>query len=84
MSVHVLVLLLVFKGIQYGRSAKQEIPTLPPVCVYAMQKKVWMDRFMMMVWIEKCLSPWKDTLPPDVIPLLTLNSFCVHMMGVYC
>ena len=33
------------------------------------------------IWIEQVLSPWKDTLPPNVVPLLILDSFCVHMMG---
>ena len=35
----------------------------------------------MSMWIEQCLSPWKDTLPPEVTPLLVLDSFRVHMMG---
>ena len=40
-----------------------------------------MDESMMNVWIEQVLSLWKDTLPPKVVPLLILDSFCVHMMG---
>ena len=44
-------------------------------------KNAWMDESMMDVWIKKCLSPCKDTLPPDVTPLLVLDSFCIHMMG---
>ena len=48
---------------------------------YAVQNKAWMDESMMDVWIEKCLSPWKDTLPLDATPLLILDSFRVHMMG---
>ncbi|KAL7487871.1 hypothetical protein ACHAW6_013450 [Cyclotella cf. meneghiniana] len=48
---------------------------------YAMQKKAWMDESMMMKWIDKSLKPWKNTLPPTVVPLLILDSFCVHMMG---
>ena len=35
----------------------------------------------MMDWIEKCLLPWRDTLPPEAMPLLILDLFCVHMMG---
>ena len=40
-----------------------------------------MDESMMLLWIELCISPWKDTLPPQAVPLLILDSFCVHMMG---
>ena len=36
---------------------------------------------MMMKWIEVCLMPWKNTLPPTVVPLLILDSFCPHMIG---
>ena len=44
-------------------------------------KKAWMDESMMRLWIEKCLSPWKNTLPQNCVPLLILDSFRVHMMG---
>ena len=36
----------------------------------------------MLLWINQCLSPWKDTLPPHTVPLLILDSFHVHMMGL--
>ncbi len=71
---------LVFKGKQNGRIASKELPTFPEMCCYAMQKKAWMDKPTMMKWIEVCLMPWKNTLPPTVVPLLILDSFCVHMM----
>jgi hypothetical protein len=81
MSGEVLLPLLIFKGAKNGRIEKYELPTLPPVCLYAVQKKAWMDESMMAVWIEQVLSPWKDTLPPNAVPLLILDSFRVHMMG---
>ena len=81
MSGEVLLPLLIFKGAKNGRIEKYELPTLPPVCLYAVQKKAWMDESMMAVWIEQVLSPWKDTLPPNAVPLLILDSFHVHMMG---
>ena len=49
---------------------------------YAMQKKAWMDKPMIMKWIEVCLMSWKNTLPPTVVPLLILDSFHVQMMGL--
>ena len=33
------------------------------------------------VWIQNVLSEWKETLPPNAVPLLILDSFRVHMMG---
>ncbi len=35
----------------------------------------------MWLWLEKCLVPWKNTLPDDVTPLLILDSFRVDMMA---
>ena len=81
MSDEVLPPLLIFKGEKNGRIEKKELPNLPPMCLYAVQKKAWMDESMMLLWIEQCLSPWKATLPPHTVPLLILDSFCVHMMG---
>ncbi len=73
--------LLIFKGEQNCRIANKEIPTFSEMCCYTMQKKAWMDEPMMMKWIEVCLARWKNTLPPTVVPLLILASFCIHMMG---
>jgi hypothetical protein len=81
MSGELLPPLLIFKGSKNGRIDKNELPTFPQMGFYAVQKKAWMDESMMDVWIEKCLSPWKDTLPLDATPLLILDSFRVHMMG---
>ena len=81
MSGDLLPPFLIFKGAENGRIATKELPTYPEMCCYAMQKKAWMDEAMMMKWIDVCLKPWKNTLPPMVVPLLILDSFRVHMMG---
>ena len=81
MSGELLPPFLIFKGAQNGRIAKTELGTFPEMGFYAMQCKAWMDESMMSVWIEKCLLPWKETLPPGATPLLILDSFRVHMMG---
>ena len=71
----------IFNGEQNGRIATKELPMFPEMCHYAMQKKAWMDKAMMMKWIDECLKPWKNTLPSTAVPLLILDSFRVHMMG---
>jgi len=65
---------LIFQGAQNGNILTHGNLRCP--------KKAWMDESMMRLWIEKCLSPWKNTLPHDCVPLLVLDSFCVHMMGL--
>jgi hypothetical protein len=44
-------------------------------------KKAWMDEEMMEKWIDNILIPWQNEKGPDVIPILILNAYRVHMMG---
>jgi hypothetical protein len=40
-----------------------------------------MDESMMIVWINKVLIPWKNTIDPTIVPLLILDAYRIHMMG---
>ena len=40
-----------------------------------------MDKQAMHTWIDCVLVPWKNTKPPGVVPILILDTYCVHMMG---
>ena len=40
-----------------------------------------MDEVMMHKWIDLVLIPWRNTWGPEVVPLLVLDSYRVHMMG---
>ena len=40
-----------------------------------------MDKSMMLLWLEQCRVPLKNTVPNDVTPLLIFDSFSIHMMG---
>jgi hypothetical protein len=73
--------MLIFKGQANGRIERNEFQTYPENCVYAMQPKAWMDEKMMHKWIDDVLIPWKQTRNPDVVPLLILDAYRVHMMG---
>ena len=46
-----------------------------------MQKKAWMDEEMMNHWNNQVLVSWKMTKPPSVVPILVLDTYCIHMMG---
>jgi hypothetical protein len=72
---------LIFKGKTDGRIATKELQTYPEECIYACQQKAWMDEAMMNVWIDLVLIPWRNTRDPDVVPLLVLDAYRVHMMG---
>jgi hypothetical protein len=72
---------LIFKGKNDGRIASRELQTYPEECIYACQEKAWMDEAMMNVWIDMGLIPWRNTPDPDVVPMLVLGAYRVHMMG---
>jgi hypothetical protein len=73
--------MLIFKGKTCGRIEKNEFKTYSQECIYACQQKAWMDESMMIVWINKVLIPWKNTINPTIVPLLILDAYRVHMMG---
>ena len=72
---------LIFKGKKNGRIAAKELQTYPKECIYACQEKAWMDESMMHKWIDCVLIPWKESRNPNVIPVLILDAYRVHMMG---
>ena len=50
--------------------------------IYTCQEKVWMDEAMIKTWIDLVLIPWRNTWDPEVVPLLVLDAYCVHIMGL--
>ena len=72
--------MLIFKGAANGRIAR-EFAAYPDEGHYACQKKAWMDEEMMSKWIDVVLIPWRNEKGPDVIPILILDAYRVHMMG---
>jgi hypothetical protein len=73
---------LIFKGKTNGRIVNKELQTYPDECIYACQDKAWMDESMMNKWTELVLIPWKNSRDPSVTPLLILDAYRVHMMGL--
>ena len=73
--------MLIFKGATNRRIANREFGTYPDHGHYGCQKKAWMDEEMMNLWIDLVLVLWKDSRKPDVVSLLILDTYHVHMMG---
>ncbi len=71
--------MLIFKGAANGRIAR-EFVTYPDGGHYVCQKKAWMDEEMMSKWIDDVLVPWQNEKGLDVIPILILDVYRVHMM----
>ena len=72
--------MLIFKGATKARIS-HEFAMYPDQGHYACQQKAWMDEEMMSKWINHVLIPWQNEKGPDVIQLLILNVYRVHMMG---
>jgi hypothetical protein len=73
--------MLIFKGVTNGCIANREFGMYPDHGHYGCQKKAWMDEEMMHKWIDLVLVPWRQMTTPDIVPLLILDTYRVHMMG---
>jgi hypothetical protein len=71
----VLPLMVIFKGKPNGCIAKTEFVTDPAPHRYRRQKNAWMDKAVMLAWVDDILRPYIKTAPDDVIPLLILGSY---------
>lgn len=66
-----------------GRIEKRELPTFSDHAYYAMQKNAWCDETCMLDWLNKSFKDWVDARKvqfPDIIPVLILDAFSVHML----
>ena len=77
--------MLTFKGRKNGRIATKELPQNPQRdrMVLNCQENAWVDKEIMLQWIDKVLKPYVFRIsPPDIhprlSPLLLLDSFSVH------
>ena len=49
--------------------------------VYAVQERAWMDKAIMLRWVNDVLKPYLETAPIGVKLVLFLDLYCCHMMG---
>ena len=80
-SGKVLKPMLIFKGKRGGRIQSREFPTFPPDIVYGCQDNAWMDEKAMLEWVDTILTPYVETAPDHIIPLLLLDSYRCHMIA---
>jgi hypothetical protein len=77
-----ILLFLSSTGKNNGTIARHELPTLPIDLHYRCQEKAWFDEEVMLDWVECCLKPYTANVPCGILPLLLLDDFKVHKMGV--
>ena len=72
---------LVFKMKPGGRIAKKEFSTYPNTHFYKCQEAAWMDKEVMIAWVNEVLAPYVATAPDHVVPILILDMYRCHMMS---
>ena len=70
---------LVFKMKPGGRIAKKEFSTYPNTHFYKCQEAAWMDKEVMIAWVNEVLAPYVATAPDHVVPILILDMYRCHM-----
>ena len=73
--------MIIFKGKHDGRIAQSEFATYPAGHHHRRQDAAWMDKHVMLAWVEEVLAPYVATAPDDILPLLILDSYQCHMMA---
>jgi hypothetical protein len=69
-------------GMPNGTIVCREVPTLPTGSIYRLNKKAWFNEQIMLDWIKHVLAPYIATAPPGITPILFLDQFRVHKMGL--
>jgi hypothetical protein len=69
-------------GMPNGMIARREVPTLPAGGIYCLNEKVWFNEQIMHDWIKHVLAPYVSMALPEIIPILFLDQFRVHKMGL--
>ena len=72
---------IIFKGKHDGRIARSEFETYPAGHHHCCQDAMWMDKHVMLAWVEEVLAAYVPTAPDDIVPLLILDSYQCHMMA---
>jgi hypothetical protein len=76
-----LPLTIIFKGKHNGRIAQTEFAMYPATHHYCYQEAMWMDKQVMLAWVEEVMAPYIAMTPKDITPLLILDSYQCHMMA---
>ena len=73
--------IIIFKGKPGARIERNEFPTFHDSNFYACQERAWMDERVMRMWIHLVLKPHVETAPPEIQPVLLLDSYRCHLMA---
>ncbi len=76
-----LVPMVVYKGMDNGRIKQRKLAFHDPMCIYETQANAWMDKRVMLRWVEDVFVPYISLAPPGIVQLVLLNLYQCHIMA---
>jgi hypothetical protein len=77
-----LVPMVVCKGTENGLIKKCKFALHDPMCIYERKDDVWMDKRVMLRWVEDVLATYISLTPPEIMPYILLDLYQCHVMAV--
>jgi hypothetical protein len=77
-----LVPMVVYKGTENGRIKQCKLALHDPTCIYKTQANAWMDKRVMLCWVEDVLASYISLAPPGIVPLILLDLCQCHIMAL--
>jgi hypothetical protein len=77
-----LVPMIVYKGTENSTIKKQELPNHEHTCIYETQENAWMDKRVILRWVEDVLALYVALASPGIIPVILLDSYRCHIMSL--
>ena len=71
--------MFIFKA-KPGGCVQRELSNFPEGAVYTVHHNAWMDKSVMLQWVDRVLKSWSETVPENIMPYLLLDSYKVHLM----
>ena len=74
----------VFKGKPNGHNATKEFPSgvYSATHFYKCQENAWMDKEVMIAWVNEVLAPYVAMALDHIVPVLILDMYQCHMMAL--
>jgi hypothetical protein len=77
-----LVPIVMYKGTENDHITQHELALHDPMCIYETQANAWMDKRVMLCWVEDVLAPYISLAPTGIVPSILLDLHQCHIMAL--
>jgi hypothetical protein len=74
--------MVVYKGMENGHIKQRELALIDPTCIFETKANVWMDKRVMLHWVEDVFTPYISLVPLRIVTLILLDSYRCHIMAL--